>query len=286
MGGGRRRDESLSISLSAFDKFSRYWARVRSRAGTTESRITYATARSRNRARGKKGGGGERQDPKSNVRNTRRGPGARGSRGASVTATVNGRSRVEERGERGRGRRKRATEIFGTFVWRTIRGYRKKKPGRDIARTPVARSFRSRSSLAACEITEESYAHFTSQRKGTRRVADNSVSEPRSPLSPPFLSSSPPLPPPPSSLSACCSLVATLVFPPTSVTLARGADIKSNLAQWYALRYIGYFADRCLLFLHGLLPRINQAPRLFSALEISRREREISAVQRFPSIRY
>lgn len=94
MGGGRRRDESLSISLSAFDKFSRYWARVRSRAGTTESRITYATARSRNRARGKKGGGGERQDPKSNVRNTRRGPGARGSRGASVTATVNGRSRV------------------------------------------------------------------------------------------------------------------------------------------------------------------------------------------------
>lgn len=163
MGGGRRRDESLSISLSAFDKFSRYWARVRSRAGTTESRITYATARSRNRARGKKGGGGERQDPKSNVRNTRRGPGARGSRGASVTAAVNGRSRVEERGERGRGRRKRATEIFGTFVWRTIRGYRKKKPGRDIARTPVARSFRSRSSLAACEITEESYAHFTSQ---------------------------------------------------------------------------------------------------------------------------
>lgn len=54
-----------------------------------------------------------------------------------------------------------------------------------------------------------------------------------------FLSSLPsPPPPPPSSLSAC-SLVATLVvFPPTSVTLARGADIKSNLAQWYALRYI------------------------------------------------
>lgn len=56
-----------------------------------------------------------------------------------------------------------------------------------------------------------------------------------------FLSSLPPLPPPSPlalSLSACCSLVATLVFPPTSVTLARGADIKSNLAQWYALRYI------------------------------------------------
>lgn len=105
-----------------------------------------------------------------------------------------------------------------------------------------------------------------------------------------FLSSLPPLPPlppaspppPPSSLSAC-SLVATLVvFPPTSVTLARGADIKSNLAQWYALRrYIGYFADRCLLFLHGFLPRINRH-RGYSPRSKSLASRDAT----FPSIRY
>lgn len=58
--------------------------------------------------------------------------------------------------------------------------------------------------------------------------------------------------------------VATLVFPRTSVTLAHGADIKSNLAQWYALRYIGYFADRCLLFLRGLLARINGTALLYA----------------------
>lgn len=62
-----------------------------------------------------------------------------------------------------------------------------------------------------------------SERKGARCTADNSVSEPRShchQLPPPFLASSF------GNLRISSNLGDT-----------RGADIKSSLAQWYALRY-------------------------------------------------
>lgn len=172
------------------------------------------------------------------MRNTRRGP----SRG--VKRCIGGRGAGEE--AKGKEDRQRYLE---RVAWRTIRGIG--KPPRDIARVGelclLCRSFVR--SLLAGEITEESYAHFTSHReKGNPvlGVADNSVSEPRShchhlPFFASFSSSFasfssvlPPLPLFPSCLSSLSAALfaATLVFPRTSVTLARGADIKSNLAQW------------------------------------------------------
>lgn len=150
----------------SFDKFSAGLACTRDLArNTTESRITYATARWR-RARGtgtrKKGGGKGRQDPKSNVRNT--------SRGSRVKRCIADRAGEDDQGceKQGAERLKGKggpTEIFGTLL---VHNSRDRKPG-EISRVgelcPFVRS------LLAGEITEESYAHFTSQRErepGTR----------------------------------------------------------------------------------------------------------------------
>lgn len=94
-----------------------------------------------------------------------------------MTVAVNGRSRVEEGGggEEGRGRQRYLERLFGVRSEGIERGSRE-----EISRErllPVRSRLRNNRRIL-CSFHE-------SGRKGTRRVADNSVSEPRSPLSPP-----------------------------------------------------------------------------------------------------
>lgn len=74
------------------------------------------------------------------MRNTRGGPGARVKRCIADRGGERPIKGGRKRAGRGKKRGGGATEIFGTSLAHNSRVYRK-KPGRDIARTPVARSF-------------------------------------------------------------------------------------------------------------------------------------------------